>query len=86
MKKTLCTGVVLLATGVALADITHNAPTSVSLQNFSNSPVTTWINGTKTELDTNSAVLYPCYATEVIEIQYQQRIKYIECGQTLELK
>ena len=83
--NTACTIMLLPIIAFASPSATKNAM-NITLLNISNQPAQAWISGIKHTIPLNSALSSPCQPGEEIEIQIQEKLEYLQCGQTLDIK
>ena len=60
-------------------------PTSVSVRNVTSSSVMVWINGSERKLAPDSGVIVPCNTEETVELQVNEKIEFILCGEHREV-
>jgi hypothetical protein len=60
-------------------------PTSVSVRNVTSSSVMVWINGSERKLAPDSGVIVPCNTEETVELQVNEQIEFILCGEHREV-
>jgi hypothetical protein len=70
----------------AIADSSQNIVKSISIQNLTETSSIVWVNGVQKEIDYESGILVPCLPNENVEVQVNENIQNISCGNSLEIK
>ena len=83
VKNSLVAAFVLLA--VASNSYGNEVKNSVSVHNLSNTEKKIWVNGEYFQVEAITSLWIPCLAEEKVEIQANEFIKVISCGEALEV-
>jgi len=79
LLKLACAG--LLTSTLAVAGPDAAAVRSVSVVNLTGEAVELWMNGEYRQLQTSTALLYPCLPGEKVEVQHEMKLDYLMCGE-----